>query len=514
VLARQLELILLWGALLACLARLWIAPLPSSLWVDEMVTMFVVHHGSNDPSLAVAPQIRNSAYYVLPKASEALFGTSEVSYRLPSVLAMAVGLWFIARLAARFVHPRAGWFAAFTCLLLPGINYQADDARPYAFGTCVGAAAIWFLVRWLDKGRWRDAAWFVVCAALLWRIHLIFWPLYLVLGLYTVVRRMRGETEVGWRRIAGVFALLGILLIPVLLTAVALLKQAKAHVIAPEPNYRELKRSLQLPLPLFTAGIAFLLSRLFNWKGLRARTPGASTCLIFGWWLIPPLALFAFSRFTGDSVFVARYLYIALPGAALVAVFACARFIPAARWNQLAIVLGLVVLGGMGQWRVPSPQHNKSNWRAAAKTIDELKLDPATPIICPSPFIEAESPVWRPDYRLPGFLYAHLPVYRLTGKPYLLPFQPSLEAEAYAARLSESVLDKWDRFVIYGGDHNVLFWRDWFGAQPALRAWSSRRLGPFGDVETVVFERVRPDNINAGLSSHVTSARPTARTGS
>jgi hypothetical protein len=122
--------------------------------------------------------------------------------------------------------------------------------------------------------------------------------------------------------------------------------------------------------------------------------------------------------------------------------------------------------------------------------------------------------VWRPDYRLPGFLYAHLPVYRLTGKPYLLPFQPSLEAEAYAARLSESVLDKWDRFVIYGGDHNVLFWRDWFGAQPALRAWSSRRLGPFGDVEAVVFERVRPDNINAGLSSHVTSARPTARTGS
>ena len=44
-----------------CFARLWLMPLPSSFWVDEMATTFVVHHGAADPSLRVAPQVAAAA---------------------------------------------------------------------------------------------------------------------------------------------------------------------------------------------------------------------------------------------------------------------------------------------------------------------------------------------------------------------------------------------------------------------------------------------------------------------
>ena len=80
--------------------------------------------------------------------------------------------------------------------------------------------------------------------------------------------------------------------------------------------------------------------------------------------------------------------------------------------------------------------HHGSDWRLAAHTIDQwARNDPATPVLCPSPFIEARPPVWQPSYALPGFLYCHLPVYPFRGKPYLLPFEDSPEAKRYVDRL-------------------------------------------------------------------------------
>src|ERR1035438_166494 len=117
--------------LAACIARLWLLPLSSRFWVDEMVTAFVVHYGAAHPSLAVAPQVTETIYYWLPRIAERLLGFSEIVYRLPSTLLMAGAMFFVFRLAARLIHPDAGWFAVFACLTLKIVNYQAADARPY-----------------------------------------------------------------------------------------------------------------------------------------------------------------------------------------------------------------------------------------------------------------------------------------------------------------------------------------------------------------------------------------------
>ena len=84
------------------IARLWLVPLPSSFWVDELVTMFVVKHPGH-ASFAVAPQVPQSIYYWLPRAALGVSGPSEISFRIPSMLAMAVALWLVALLAARLV---------------------------------------------------------------------------------------------------------------------------------------------------------------------------------------------------------------------------------------------------------------------------------------------------------------------------------------------------------------------------------------------------------------------------
>ena len=125
-------------------------------------------------------------------------------------------------------------------LTLTGINFEAADARPYAMATCVATGAAWFLVRWLDGARWLDAFFCVACAALLWRVHLIEWPFYAVLGIYSLARVLRGETSVNWWRIGIVCAVLGAALIPVLVTSLKLFAETRSSVIFPQPpTWRE-----------------------------------------------------------------------------------------------------------------------------------------------------------------------------------------------------------------------------------------------------------------------------------
>ena len=113
-------------------------------------------------------------------------------------------------------------------------------------------------------------------------------------------------------------------------------------------------------------------------------------------------------------------------------------------WKPMAAVLGVGVLLLNGQWNQAWPWHHNSDWRGAARKIQALGLDPGTPVICPSPFIEAKPPVWRPDYPLPGFLYAHLPVYPVPGKVWLFPFEDSPEGETVCPpALGEPIRPLW-----------------------------------------------------------------------
>ncbi len=347
-------------------------PLPSSFWVDEMATAFVVHQGPNHPSFSVAPQVPDSIYYRLPQAAESLFGFSEISYRLPSVFLMGLALFFIARLAARLIAPEAAWFAAFACLSMRGFNDQAADARPYALGTCLVAASLLFLIRWLDADHWWDAALFIICAALVWRVHLLFWPFYIVLALYALIRLLRHETRNGWFPTLVIFALLGFALVPVLLDALHLFRQATAHVIVALPTFRDLRVSLKFGLILICGVGAFALGRWFRWPRVHSFSLSSSLVLIAAWWLIQPLALFAVSRVTGSSMFVARYLYIGLPGAALAATLAASYFIPADRWKPLTLAFAVGALLLLGQWSQLWPVHHGSDWRLAAHTVDRM----------------------------------------------------------------------------------------------------------------------------------------------
>ena len=292
-----------------------------------------------------------------------------------------------------------------------------------------------------------------------------------------------------------VFAIVVCAALPVALRALALLHEASAHVIVPRPSLGELLSILKIKAVIIAFAAAFLLSRGVKWKvPATARVSLIPLVLILSWWLIDPLCLFAFSWISGDSVFLARYLALALPGVALTAGMIVAMFIPAHYWEPIGLALGLGVLILMGNWNRLWPPHQNSDWRGAASALHAWVAGQDVPVICPSPFIEAQPPIWQPDYPLQTFLYSNVTLYPIAGHAYTFPFAtfpfvtPPVVQE-YAQHLSLDTLVPAGRFAIYGWNQSVDFWRRWFTARPEFRSWQNRGLGTFGDVEVVAFSR-------------------------
>ncbi|MGQ9634518.1 MAG: glycosyltransferase family 39 protein [Bryobacteraceae bacterium] len=473
----------------AAIVRLWVMPLPSSFWVDETGTAFVVRRGADDPTLAVARQVPASVYYTLPSLMDRFFGLSETAYRIPSLGAMALALWLIGRLAGRLIHPQAAWFAAFACLLFRGFNYQAADARPYALGTCVLAASLWLLVRWLDEGRRRHGLGFAVLAALLWRIHLVFWPLYGVYAAYAAVRMSRKQTGVRFKILAAVFGAVVVSLIPVMLQALDLMKEAGAHVVAPRPSLLELVYASKLGVVGGVGLAAALLARGLGWGRTGTRLPVEAWTLIGAWWLALPVMLFGFSRLTGHSIFVPRYLYLCLPGAALAATAAVATRLPPQLWKTAALGAGVAALGLLGRWDILWPPHHGSDWRGASGAVSRLVAGRDIPVACPSPYIEAKPPAWSPDYPADGFLYSHLVAYPVQGKVYPLPFEPMPETEVAAEELLRRKLELAREFVVYGPAGGAGKWTQWLASRLPPAMWKQEHWSNYGDVSIIVFRR-------------------------
>ncbi len=461
--------------------------LPSGFWVDESVTAFVVTH-PRDPSFAVAPQVPQSIYYWLPRAAVRLIGDSEMAYRMPSLLLSLLSLWVIGRLAARLIHPEAAWLAVFVCLSLRAFNFEAIDARPYALGILIASASLWFVVRWFDDARWVDAFLFLLSAALLWRAQLVFWPFYFVYAGYSTVRLWRRDTRVGFLRVAFVFALLALLLAPAALDAYSLFREAKAHAIADLPAWRDLAQALKLPFAGCCLAAMAILGGAVRKSPRTPRPDAGSLLLCLTWWLAAPLILFCFSWVTGASVFVPRYFSEAIPGIAMAVLALGAAWMPLAAWRPAAALFGVGVLMVLGDWTHPWPAHAHSGWREAAQSVRASGGTPAIPVLCPSPFIEAQSPAWTPNRQTLDFLSCHLLRYRPPGRLILLPFKSSPEAEAFARRLLYSSIRPAGRVFLYGADMNVPFWRDWLLKQPELAGWRGRSLGEFGDVDAVLVE--------------------------
>lgn len=123
----------LFGFSILYLAVTVLVALRKPLWNDELYTLYIARlHSMTDVwgALSTGAEQLPPVFYVLTRASLALFGTNELSLRLPEV----IGFWVMEFCLFRFVSKRApGPYGSLAMLfpLVTGAYYYATEARPY-----------------------------------------------------------------------------------------------------------------------------------------------------------------------------------------------------------------------------------------------------------------------------------------------------------------------------------------------------------------------------------------------
>ena len=188
-----------WLAILTAVVifSLWVMPLSSSLWLDELGTWWVVKDGAGDTiHRALTFHGQSPLYYLIVWSARVVGGRSEVVLRLPSLIAAVVSAILLYRLALTLISREAARLTVLAFAATQIVAFEASEARPYAIATTVTIASTLALVRWLDDGRrWSRALVYALLAITVVWMHYLFALVLVAHGVYAVIRLRRGETE-------------------------------------------------------------------------------------------------------------------------------------------------------------------------------------------------------------------------------------------------------------------------------------------------------------------------------
>ena len=164
-----------------------------SMWVDEAYTITVATRSLTDLVRMIANiDIVHSLYNLILHPWFAVFGISELSVRLPSLIMTAVATAGVMVLTRRVSTPQAALAAGLVFAVLPRVTWMGIEGRSYA---ATAAVAVWLTVLFLSllqRPTWGKHLGYAVLAAFGCSLNIF---LVLLLGAHGVTllleRRLR-----------------------------------------------------------------------------------------------------------------------------------------------------------------------------------------------------------------------------------------------------------------------------------------------------------------------------------
>ncbi|HWG27358.1 glycosyltransferase family 39 protein [Actinospica sp.] len=344
------------------LARLWVVPVlvtavlglwrasSIDLWWDELSTVDIARRPFTG-IIATAGHVDavHTLYYLFMHVWIAVFGTSPLSVRLPSVLAMCGATACTSAIAKRLFDRRIAFTAAMIFSLIPGVARYAEEARSYGFVVFGAAAAFLLLLRTLEKPSPRRWKIYGAMLALTGALNLI--ALMAIAGhAVAVLSRARAESDdraTRRREYLKPFAIA---------VGVALLIDAPIIILGAfeaENQLGDLNRATVSDLPSMWRDIGssapFSLLVLLALPLLLSHRKRGSELTILASATFPVLALWLVSLFGLGFDSFARYLLFVLPAWAIAIAVAVDRLWPARNVALAAIVLVTAVAVSVDQ---------------------------------------------------------------------------------------------------------------------------------------------------------------------
>jgi hypothetical protein len=468
----------------ACAIGLWIPWLHSSFWLDETGTAWVVNGSLGDAIRRSGFEGQTPLYYVIAWFARHLPGPQELALRLPSLIAVVLTTFVVYRLAKRLFNPEAAILAAGFFAMGPGVASAASNARPYAFGLLLIVSATFFLVRWMDEGRWMDGAVYVILAALTLYSNYVF-GLSLLPHLLYVVLRFRRNASPSRRKLFLVGAGVAALSTPAVLSFVHLASHRDLLLfIGGRDSALNLLGALlygALAAGVLLGGSLALVS--FHPRVSRTPITKAALPLVISWAAVAPVILYVLAHTVSHKFFQDRYYGSALPGGALLIGWLIS-FIRSVR-AQAIIVLCVAVMA-LSTYRGGLPAENP--WREVARKVNGELDDARTPVFF-APGFAGDYAAITGERR--GLLLAPVVVYPIHGRILLLPWEGFAAKELPHRADLAAVARASNHFFVVSGFALALpaVYRDWFALVTPKERFSSRdeRLG---DITVTEFRKI------------------------
>jgi mannosyltransferase len=112
-------------------------------------------------------------YYLMLHVVVRIFGESDVALRLPSLLAMSLGVGVMAELGRRLNGQATGILAGIIGAAIPSLAFYANTARPYAFAFLFATLSSLLLLEAVRKPSWWRWAGYAVCVFMTGAFHLV-----------------------------------------------------------------------------------------------------------------------------------------------------------------------------------------------------------------------------------------------------------------------------------------------------------------------------------------------------
>jgi len=418
-----------WAATFISGAVLWVRPIASSFWEDELVTWWVIQ-GSFREMLhrSYSLQGQSALYYPVAWLVRHV-GDQEWVLRLPSLAALVVAAFLLFRLATRLLDRELGRMAVLAFVLWPGIAFEASNARPYAIAVLVTIASVFALITWLDRGSRASMIVWIVLTALLAYAHIVFVLAIPAQLLYAIARRRDGSTRVSTRAIVTGIAIVAVLDIGLVPQLIGIFGR-RGTLILPTILSFDWFGNMLLPAVFMSA---LIVGGTIAWTTASItieplRIDRSTAILVLSWLLIPVIVVAVLALTTSVRLLEWRYTLMVAPAGALVAAAILRAVHPPPARRIIAALLAVFTV-----WGTAGVLKAGEDWRWAASAAQAASDADSVTLLHPG-LVESSQLDWFSDPEERSYLMNPTAYYHFPGSVEPVPYTATAANEAFLSR--------------------------------------------------------------------------------
>jgi len=433
-------------ALLASLST-WLLAIRAPLWLDETLAYWQVSGGFGKIWSRSAQMPSSIGYLYTLWFAKSILGRHEIALRIPSMLALLGGVYFLFRAARELYDQETAFIACIFFALTYNVVFAATDARPYAFALLATNLATYAFIRWMAQQKMRQAMLFGAAAAGILYFHYLFGAVLPAFAVYYLVARA-GSIKKGLGQVGAMLAAFILVSLPLVYRVASLYHTRETHVVQEMPHPVLTALNTLAPLQLL---IGFVITAFLAGLVRKIKLPESESfpAILLGPLLaLVPIGVFlAVSAVTPVRLVIPRYLTVIAPGSALTWAL-LTKHIDSPVLRKL-FCAGLVAAIVIEAYPSPLSREHMINFEQAHALVNaRVANDIKVPVLVCSAFIESDFEPMPTDRNGENPLFAQLAYYPINAPVVMLPMDLNDETIRVGSQVFLEAAQRGQRFLM------------------------------------------------------------------